>query len=62
MANGKPQDCYLKNIKSENAGTASVSGWLKRRTDAKRADAFPESKSENPIEKVAGTNDARRKR
>jgi hypothetical protein len=59
MAN-KPQDTKLAGIKCENAGTASVSGWLKRRTDAKRSDAFAESKSENPIEKVA-TTDARKR-
>ena len=59
MAN-KPQDTKLSGIKCENAGSATVTSWLKRRAD-KRADAFPDSKSENPIEKAA-TNDARRKR
>jgi hypothetical protein len=39
----KPQDCYLRNIKSETTGPAAVSGWLKRKADAARADAFAES-------------------
>jgi hypothetical protein len=32
-----------------STGTAVVSGWLKRKADANRADAFAESKSENPV-------------
>jgi hypothetical protein len=38
----KPQDCYLRNIKSETTGPAAVSGWLKRKAAA-RSDAFAES-------------------
>jgi hypothetical protein len=38
----KPLDCYIKNIKCENIAPSN-SSWLKR-PDAKRADAFPESK------------------
>ena len=59
MAN-KPQDTKLSGINCENAGSATVTSWLKRRAD-KRADAFPGS-AEKPIDEKAATNDARRKR
>jgi hypothetical protein len=45
----KPLDCRIAGVKSVSTGTAVVSGWLKRKADANRADAFAESKSENPV-------------
>jgi hypothetical protein len=51
-------DCYLGSIKTDKV--VSVDSWLKRRADAVRRDAFPESPS-NPIEK-ADRGDAKNKR
>jgi hypothetical protein len=50
-------DCYLRGVKAPESPTPKDS-WLKRRADAVRRDAFPES----PAEQKKPTEDAARKR
>jgi hypothetical protein len=57
----KPQDVYLRGIKAPETGPATVSGWLKRRSDAKRADTFPESPVPLASRDYRPTTDAKRR-